>query len=189
MLPDGLVVAHTGRNGSDCTVTYPRIPFDVTAYEQRTRADSVDDHCFICSIVSGERDDHLVVFRDDVCIAFLAKFPTLFGYTLVAPLEHRTDVVGSFTEAEYVELQQRIHRVGRAVSASVPTERLYVLSLGSHQGNAHVHWHVAPLPPGVPYRRQQYAALMHETEGQLDVPPADLVALAERIAANVPRGS
>jgi diadenosine tetraphosphate (Ap4A) HIT family hydrolase len=139
--------------------------------------------------VAGERDDHHVVFRDHRCIAFLAKFPTLLGYTLVAPVEHRTDVVGSFTEAEYVELQRQVHRVGRAVSASVPTERLYVLSLGSHQGNAHVHWHLAPLPPGVPYRGQQYAALMHEIDGHLDIPEADLATLAERIAANVARAS
>lgn len=55
-----------------------------------------------------------------------------------------------------------MHRVGRALSSAVPTERLYVLSLGSMQGNAHVHWHVAPLPPDVPYENQQYAALMAE---------------------------
>jgi hypothetical protein len=72
------------------------------------------------------------------------------------------------------------HRIGRAVSESVPNERLYVLSLGSRQGNAHVHWHVAPLPPGVPYAEQQYAALMHEN-GYLDVPDADQAALARRI--------
>jgi diadenosine tetraphosphate (Ap4A) HIT family hydrolase len=105
--------------------------------------------------------------------------PSIRGYTLVAPLEHRTDVVGSFTETEYVELQRRVHRLGVAISASVPTERLYVLSLGSHQGNAHVHWHLAPLPPGVPYREQQYAALMHE-HGHLDIPDDDLLSLAER---------
>ncbi len=116
------------------------------------------------------------MLRDDVCIAFLAKWPTLLGYTLVAPLEHRTDVVGAFTDDEYVALQRRVHRVGEAVSAAVPTERLYVLSLGSHQGNAHVHWHVAPLPPGVPYDEQQYRALMHE-HGYLDVPEAEQVAL------------
>ena len=57
-----------------------------------------------------------MVFRDDLCIAFLAKWPTLLGYSLVAPLEHRTDVVGSFTESEYVELQRRVHRLGRAVA-------------------------------------------------------------------------
>ena len=39
-------------------------------------------------------------------------------------------------------------------SEAAPTERLYLLSLGSHQGNAHVHWHIAPLPPGVPYAKR-----------------------------------
>ncbi|MEU8171642.1 hypothetical protein AB0C14_02095 [Microbispora hainanensis] len=34
--------------------------------------------------------------------------------------------------------------------------------MGSKQGNAHLHWHVAPLPPGTPYERQQYHALMTE---------------------------
>jgi diadenosine tetraphosphate (Ap4A) HIT family hydrolase len=157
-----------------------RIPLDIAAYERRTRDDSAAGNCFICSIVAGTRDDHLVLYRDDVCIAFLAKFPTLVGYTLVAPLEHRTDVVGAFTEDEYAELQRRVHRIGGALSRAVPTERLYILSLGSHQGNAHVHWHLGPLPPGVPYREQQYAALMHE-HGYLDLSDAELSELAGRI--------
>lgn len=42
----------------------------------------------------------------------------------------------------------RVYRVARAVEQVVPSERTYVLSLGSQQGNAHVHWHIAPLPPG-----------------------------------------
>jgi len=164
-----------------------RVPFDLDAYEQRVRADADTGNCFICSIVTGERDDHLVVFRDERCVAFLDKFPTLLGYTLVAPLEHRTDVVAAFTADEYGELQRRVHRVGRAVSAAVPTERLYVMSLGSHQGNAHVHWHVAPLPPGVPYREQQFAALTRE-HGCLDIPRNELVAVAARIRDALDRG-
>ncbi|MDQ1533404.1 MAG: hypothetical protein QOF28_1165 [Actinomycetota bacterium] len=161
-----------------------RIPFDVDDYERRVRADSAIGACFICSIVRGERDDHMVVFRDDICIAFLARFATLVGYTLVAPLEHRTGVVDDFTEDQYTDLQRRVHRIGRAVSKTVPTERLYVLSLGSHQGNAHVHWHVAPLPPGVPYREQQYEALMAE-RGYLEIPDVDSRALAARIATHL----
>ena len=112
---------------------------------------------------------------------FFAKDPTLFGCSLLAPLEHRTGVVADFTEEEYLKLQRRVHRLGRAVSQAVPTERLYLLALGSQQGTAHVHWHVAPLPPDVPYRQQQYAALMHEN-GYLDIPANDQAALASRIA-------
>jgi hypothetical protein len=37
-----------------------------------------------------------------------------------------------------------------------------LLSLGSQQANAHVHWHIAPLPPGVPLQRQQFHQLMLE---------------------------
>ena len=156
---------------------YPRIALDIESYVQEVRTASDEGTCFICSIVSGERDDHLVVFRDEVCVAFLAKWPTLLGCTLLAPIDHRTDVIDAFSVDEYVELQRRVHRVGRAVSKAVPTERLYLLSLGSRQGNSHVHWHIAPLPPGIPYREQQYAALMHEN-GYLDIPDGDMAKLA-----------
>ncbi|MDP9334074.1 MAG: HIT family protein [Actinomycetota bacterium] len=160
---------------------YPRVPFDVATYVRHTRDNARTGLCFICSIVAGDLDGHIVIAQDDVSICFLAKSPTLLGYALLAPPAHRTDVVGDFTEDEYVELQRRVHRLGRAVSVVVPTERLYVLALGSHQGNAHVHWHVAPLPPGVPYEQQQYAALMHEY-GFLDIPDDDQAALAVSIA-------
>jgi diadenosine tetraphosphate (Ap4A) HIT family hydrolase len=161
--------------------SYQKVPFDHSEYEQRTRNDARSGKCFICSIVAGTRDDHRVIYRDQLCIAFLAKAPTLLGYSLLAPLEHRTGVVADFTEDEYVDLQRRARRLGRAVSQAVPTERLYFLALGSHQGNAHVHWHVAPLPPEVPYDQQQYAAITHKN-GYLDIPAADEINLASRIA-------
>jgi diadenosine tetraphosphate (Ap4A) HIT family hydrolase len=162
--------------------TYPTIPFDVRRYEARVQEDARSDQCFICAIVDGSRTDHHIVYRDDVCVAFLNRFPTLVGYTLVAPLEHRAAVVGDFSEDEYLALQRRVHRVGRAVSAAVPTERVYVLSLGSMEGNGHVHWHVAPLPPGVPYAQQQYTALMADS-GYLDIPDSDQAALAQQVGA------
>jgi diadenosine tetraphosphate (Ap4A) HIT family hydrolase len=161
--------------------SYQKVPFDQSEYEQRTRNDARSGKCFICSIVAGTRDDHPIIYRDQLCIAFLAQAPTLLGYSLLAPLEHRTHVVADFTEDEYVDLQRRAHRLGRAVSQAVPTERLYVLALGSHQGNAHVHWHVSPLPPGVPYDQQQCAAITHKN-GYLDIPAADQTSLASRIA-------
>lgn len=161
-----------------------RVAFDLEAYHERVRADAAAGRCFICQIVAGERDDHLVLYRDDVCIAFFARFATLRGYTLVAPLEHRTGVVADLTEDEYAELQRRIHRIGVALSDVVPTERLYVLSLGSMQGNSHVHWHVAPLPPGVPYAQQQYAALMAEG-GTLEVPAETSAELGDAVRARL----
>jgi hypothetical protein len=70
------------------------------------------------------------------------------------------------------------------VQEVVPTERLYVLSLGSQQGNRHVHWHVAPLPPGVVYADQQLAALSM-TRGLLPIPPVEMAQLAQQIRARL----
>jgi len=73
-----------------------------------------------------------------------------------------------------------VYRVARGVEQVVRSERTYVLSLGSQQGNSHVHWHIAPLPPGVPYERQQFHALMAEN-GVLAWSPEDAARLATRI--------
>jgi hypothetical protein len=42
-----------------------------------------------------------------------------------------------------------------------------------------VHWHVAPLPPGVPFEQQQFAAL--DTDERLDLSDDELADLAMRI--------
>jgi histidine triad (HIT) family protein len=143
-----------------------RLPFDVAAYEQRVRG----GECFICGIIRGDRSyEQHVIYRDDRHIAFLSQYPAQRGYSIVAPIDHREHVVADFTRAEYVAIQLVIHRLGLALSSVVPTERLYVLSLGSQQGNSHVHWHVVPLPPGVPYDEQQFGALMLERAGYIDM--------------------
>ena len=136
--------------------------------------------CFVCELLAGNPEyAHHVVYEDEAAIAFLQRFQTMYGYVLVTPKEHREHVVDDFTEEEYAELQRVVHRVGRAVCRAVPTERLYVLSLGSQQGNSHVHWHLAPLPAGVPFEEQQFAAL--DTDLGLDLSEEELAALAERI--------
>jgi diadenosine tetraphosphate (Ap4A) HIT family hydrolase len=136
--------------------------------------------CFICELLAGNPEyAHHVVYEDELAIAFLQRFQTLYGYVLVAPKEHREHVVADFSEDEYLELQRVIHLVGRALCRAVPTERLYVLSLGSQEGNRHVHWHLAPLPPGVPFEEQQLVALDSDLGLVLD--EVELKELAARI--------
>jgi diadenosine tetraphosphate (Ap4A) HIT family hydrolase len=136
--------------------------------------------CFICELLAGNPEyAHQVVYEDELAIAFLQRFQTLYGYVLVAPKEHREQVVADFSEDEYLELQRVIHLVGRALCRAVPTERLYVLSLGSQEGNRHVHWHLAPLPPGVPFEEQQLVALDSDLGLVLD--EVELKELAARI--------
>jgi diadenosine tetraphosphate (Ap4A) HIT family hydrolase len=154
---------------------------EVDPAEVRAR---VAGRCFICELLAGTPGyEHHVFYEDDVAIAFLNAYPTLYAQSIVAPREHREEVTGDFGLDEYLELQSVVHRVAEAVRAVVPTERLYVASLGSREANSHVHWHVAPLPPGVPFERQQLAAFAWETEGVLDVPDEELAALAARLRA------
>ena len=110
----------------------------------------------------------------------LNKYPILYGYTLVAPRQHREQVTTDFTREEYLALQDLIYRVAGALRQVVPTERMYILSLGSQQGNRHVHWHLAPLPPGVPLEEQQFEALRME-KGILVLSEEEMASLAARI--------
>jgi ATP adenylyltransferase len=130
------------------------------------------------------RELHHIIYEDAVAIVFLNRFPTLYGYTLVAPREHHEQATGDFTLDEYLDLQQLIYHVAEAIRQEAPTERIYILTLGSQQGNRHVHWHVAPLPPGVPYEKQQLYALSF-LDGILDIPEEEMSALASRLRARL----
>lgn len=136
-----------------------REPFDLERYVRR----STEGACFICEFLNGNPDyRYTLVYETETLVVFLNKYPTLYGYLLVAPKKHLVDVTGSFSEDEYLEIQQLIYRASEAVRAELGPERIYILSLGSVEANAHVHWHIAPLPHGVPLENQQYHALMHE---------------------------
>jgi diadenosine tetraphosphate (Ap4A) HIT family hydrolase len=154
-----------------------RVPMDVDRYTQRVRA----GRCFICAMLAGEpRYRHHVLYQDEHTVAFLNRYPTLPGYSLVAPRRHVESWVRDLTETEFLAFQTVVRTVAVALEAVLPTERMYSLSLGSRQGNAHLHWHLAPLPPGVAYEQQQYHALMAE-HGVLAVTDQQQAELATRI--------
>jgi diadenosine tetraphosphate (Ap4A) HIT family hydrolase len=151
---------------------------DIDEYEHRVRG----DRCFVCQVVDGTDEfAHGEIWRDEKAIAFLNRYPTLRGYALVAPIEHKRSLAEDLDIDEYLELQSLVYRVGRAVSAVVPTERLGVLSLGSSQGNDHIHWHIAPLPPETPYSEQQYHSLMVETSGYIAMSEQERAGLAAEV--------
>jgi len=137
--------------------------------------------CFICEMLDGiyEHPEH-IIYDNDQAVVFLNRYPPLYGYALVAPREHREQVTGDFMVSEYLELQRLIFHVTEAIRQVVPTERIYLLSLGSQQGNSHVHWHIAPLPPGVAFLDQQLEAL-RLTDRVLDLSDEEMSGLASEI--------
>jgi diadenosine tetraphosphate (Ap4A) HIT family hydrolase len=120
---------------------------DMEAFHREIKTDP----CFVCEIAASTNDlpQHFV-YGDARVVTFLDAYPRAYGYTLVAPKEHREQVTGNFTMEEYLDLQQLVYRVTEAVREEVGAEWMYIYSYGSNQGAAHVHWHVVPMPPGGP---------------------------------------
>jgi len=112
-----------------------RKPFDLDSYIKGIQGSP----CFICELVAGRLGGNHIVYQNDDFIVFLNKYPVLYGYVLVAPIEHKEQVAGDFTIDEYLALQRAVYRTAEAVRRSVAPERVYILSLGSQQGNRHVH--------------------------------------------------
>jgi diadenosine tetraphosphate (Ap4A) HIT family hydrolase len=157
-----------------------RKSFDLDSYIEKIQTSP----CFICEMVAGNLNGNHIIAQNDEVVIFLNKYPVLHGYTLVAPVEHKEQVAGDFTLEEYLALQRIIYKTAEAVRKSVDAERIYVLSLGSQQGNRHVHWHIAPLPYGVPFKEQQLEALRVE-HGILDLSEEDMQSIARRIRENL----
>ena len=154
-----------------------RVDVDLTALTERARAGA----CFVCALVQRmPGSEHEVLFEDEDRIAFLSRYPTMRGYSIVAPRRHAERLELDLSKAEHLALQALVHDLAVALRRALTVDRVYVLSLGSNEGHAHVHWHVAPLPPGVPYERQQYRALMAEY-GVVDERPEERAPLADRI--------
>jgi len=160
-----------------------REPVDLARYvEEASRG------CFICRLVSGDPTlaPHQVVWRDSQAIAFLDRFPAVYGHTLVAPVPHLEQVTGDMTLHRYLGLQRVVHAVAEAVRLTLRPERVYLLSLGSQGLNAHVHWHVVPCPPGIPLELQQTALFERTSRGSVRLAPEEREALARRLRENLP---
>jgi diadenosine tetraphosphate (Ap4A) HIT family hydrolase len=157
-----------------------RKPFDLDSYIDRIQ----NSPCFICEMIAGRLNGNHIIQQNDEFIIFLNKYPVLYGYALVAPVKHKEQVTGDFALAEYLALQRAVYQTAEAVRKSVHAERVYILSLGSQQGNRHVHWHIAPLPFGVPFKEQQIDALRIEN-GILDISDDAMEKLARQIQENM----
>jgi diadenosine tetraphosphate (Ap4A) HIT family hydrolase len=167
----------TDQMKSSKAMDHQRVAWDLPAYRAQ-----VHSGCFICRFLAGDLEyAHHVAYRDDVAVVFLNRYPQVRGHLLVAPIPHREQVADDFSAEDYLDLQAVIYRAAKAVAAVVPTERLYLMSLGSPQGNRHVHWHLVPCPVGLPYDQQQMA-LFETARGYLQVRDPEQAELAADIA-------
>jgi diadenosine tetraphosphate (Ap4A) HIT family hydrolase len=122
-------------------VPVARQPMDVARYARRVR----EGPCFICAMLSGaQRYRHHVLYANEDTVAFLSRYPTMPGYSIVAPRRHVESWVRDLSEAEFPAFQAVIRMVAIALEAVLPTERMYSASLGSQHRNSHLHSHLDP---------------------------------------------
>jgi hypothetical protein len=90
---------------------FARVPMDVAKYARR----ACGGRCFICAMLAGEpRYRHHLLYSDAATVAFLSRYPTLPGYTIVAPRRHAESRVRDLSEAEFLAFQAVVRRVALA---------------------------------------------------------------------------
>ena len=117
--------------------------------------------CVFCDIVAGS-DDDVVVFRDDVAVAFLDHSPLFVGHVLMVPVRHvvtmadlPVELVGPF--------YRRVRHVTALLPAALGAQGTFVANNNVvSQSVAHLHVHVVPRSKGDGLRgffwpRQRYA--------------------------------
>jgi histidine triad (HIT) family protein len=103
----------------------------------------MDDNCLFCRIVSGELPA-IIVYEDDVSVAFLDHRPLFHGHTLLVPREH-VETLGELPSklvAPYFEAAQLL---ARAVESAMDAEGSFVaMNNRVSQSVPHLHVHVVP---------------------------------------------
>lgn len=89
------------------------------------RAGVTQGPCFVCAFIAGHPGYwHNTIFEDDDWIAFLARYPTLLGYTLVAPKSHVEDWVHELSEAQFLRFQSFVRAVAAGRLSANRTDEL-----------------------------------------------------------------
>lgn len=131
------------------------------AYSPEEYIKDMQKKCFICDIINHgpKRAEHHIFYEDAEAIGFLDKYPTTSGQAIIAPKKHKVHFERDFTSDEYLYIQKIILKAAKAIQKILEAERMYLLSIGSDQLVAHIHFRLFPLPKGIPYDKQQFVAM------------------------------
>jgi histidine triad (HIT) family protein len=127
--------------------------------------------CVFCEIVAG-RAPASVVYRDDLCIAFMDITPVNSGHLLVVPIKHATYLADLDLQAggALFNVAQRLSSAVRKSGLRAEGINL-LLADGEAAGQEvfHVHLHVLPRFPGDGFGHRFPATHgQHPTREQLD---------------------
>lgn len=105
--------------------------------------------CFLCRYFSNPQDDaeNLVLWRSDLTLACLNRFPYTNGHLLIAPGAHKSDLA-ELSDPEMLELMKMLGKSQRALKETINPQGFNVgINLGRCAGAGlpgHLHFHIVP---------------------------------------------
>ena len=105
--------------------------------------------CFFCRYFKNPHDDaeNLVLWRNELSLACLNRFPYTNGHTLIAPGTHKSDLA-ELSEAEMLSLMQMLAKAQAALKQTLKPQGFNVgINLGRCAGAGlpgHLHFHIVP---------------------------------------------
>ena len=105
--------------------------------------------CFFCRYIKTPvaDADNLVLWRSELVLACLNRFPYTNGHLLIAPNAHKSELA-ELSEAEMLELMQMLTKGQRALGRALNPQGFNVgINLGRCAGAGlpgHLHFHIVP---------------------------------------------
>lgn len=109
-----------------------------------------ENACFICDAVKADKKEevkHLVVYKNNLGIAILNKYPYNNGHILIAPVRHIPDI-DNLTEAEIISIFEILKKIKSTIKRTSKAEGFNIgVNLGKVAGAGLVgHFHIHLLP-------------------------------------------
>ncbi|UCG38055.1 MAG: HIT domain-containing protein [bacterium] len=104
--------------------------------------------CFLCDLAGAlPSEDNLLLYRDDLAMVVMNRYPYNNGHILVAPVAHTADL-NELTQAEYSRTMELFRFSLKALERHMEPEGVNAgLNLGKTGGaglEEHVHFHIVP---------------------------------------------
>jgi len=104
-----------------------------------------DNNCLFCKIIQGKIPS-LIIYKDDVTLAFLDIAPFTKGHSVVVPKNHYQNLL-DFPEEEMVSFFSALKKVANKLKTKLQADGINILQnnyKAAGQEVNHMHFHVIP---------------------------------------------
>ena len=159
-------------------IRHALLPLFVAVFAGLTQAADTPKPCVFCEIAAGRLEAELVVYRDELVVAFMDIAPGNPGHVLVVPAAHADDIVATpaATAERTIVVAQRIARAIRRTDLKAEGFNL-VMNAGRAAGQTVLHAHLHLIP------RFAGDAGGHGERARERVPVEELAPVAAKIRA------